>query len=159
MFYEEFETGTTLRTRGRTVTETDVVIFATLTGAQNPLFLDAEYAKETPFGSRIVPGLLSVSIAVGLAYQLPQGPFGEGFVALLGLEFKTPKPVRIGDTLSVEVRVLAREPPVKGRGVVVLGITARIHSDTVAVEAVGRFLVRSRAAPGGDPAPASASER
>ncbi len=146
MYYEEFSVGSVLPTHGRTITETDVVLFATVTGAQNPLFLDAEYAKSTSFGSRIVPGLLTLSIAVGLAYQLPQGPFGDGFVALLGLEFKTPRPVRIGDTLAVEVRVVEHEPPARGRGVVVLGLTGRLGPETVVLEATGRFLVRTRGA-------------
>ena len=153
MYYEQFEVGATYRTNGRTVTETDVVLFATLTGAQNPLFLDAEYGAKTPFGSRVAPGLLTLSMAVGLAYQLAESPFGEGFVALLGLEFTTPKPVRIGDTLRVLVRVVEKAPPSKGRGVVVLGLTGTTGNGAVVLEATGRFLVRERA--GAAPSPAA----
>ncbi len=144
MFYEQFEPGATYRTHGRTITETDVVVFATMTGAQNPLFLDAEFGRSTPFGSRIVPGLLTLSMAVGLTYQLPESPFGEGFVALLGLEFRTPKPVRINDTLRVEVEVVEREPLAKGRGVVVLAFRGTTEAEGTVLEARGRFLVRAR---------------
>lgn len=145
MYYEQFELGAEYQTHGRTITETDVVVFATLTGAQNPLFLDAEYGASTPFGSRIAPGLLSLSMAVGLTYQLTESPFGEGFVAPLGLEFTTPKPVRIGDTLRVRVQVAEKAPPTKGRGEVVLHLTGTTGKEkTVVLEATGRFLVRER---------------
>jgi 3-hydroxybutyryl-CoA dehydratase len=86
------------------VTEADIVIFAGMFGAVNPLFLDEEYSKATSFGRRIAPGLLTLSIATGLTYQLPTSHFCEGFVALLGMTFKALKPVFAGDTLRVGVK-------------------------------------------------------
>lgn len=56
MFFEEFDTGQKYSTKGRTVTEADAVLFSTLTGAYNPLFLDEVHASKTSFKSRIVPG-------------------------------------------------------------------------------------------------------
>ncbi|TRM83463.1 dehydratase, partial [Sulfolobus sp. F3] len=61
--------------------------------------------KRTRFKGRIVPGLLTASIAVGLTYQLPADPFGEGFVALAKLEFDAKRAVKIGDTLKCVVEV------------------------------------------------------
>ena len=142
MYYEEFPEGASLATHGRTITETDVVLFATLTGAQNPLFLDAEFGKSTVFGTRLVPGLLTLSMVVGLAYQLPQGPFGEGFIALLDLAFATPKPVRIGDTIRARVEVTAKEPPRDGKGRVRLHFSARNQREEEVLTADARFLVR-----------------
>lgn len=52
-------------TMGRTLTETDIVNFAGLTGDYNPLYVDAHYAKSGPFGERIVPGLLVFDAAFG----------------------------------------------------------------------------------------------
>ncbi|AOL15505.1 dehydratase [Sulfolobus sp. A20] len=105
MYFEDFQLGQKWETKGRTVTEADVVIFTGMTGALNPLFLDEEYGKRTRFKGRIVPGLLTASIAVGLTYQLPADPFGEGFVALAKLEFDAKRAVKIGDTLKCVVEV------------------------------------------------------
>lgn len=105
MYFEDFQIGQKWETKGRTVTEADVVLFTGLTGALNPLFLDEEYAKNTRFRGRILPGLLTASMAVGLTYQLSVDPFGEGFVALTKLEMEAKKPVKIGDTLKAVVEV------------------------------------------------------
>ncbi|MCL4519129.1 MAG: MaoC family dehydratase N-terminal domain-containing protein [Thaumarchaeota archaeon] len=144
MHYEDFEIGSKQITFGRTVTETDIVMFAGLTGASNPLFLDEEYAKKTAFGHRIAPGLLTLSIATGCAYQLPSGPFGEGFIALLGMSFKAIKPVIAGDTLKVAVVVKEKLPPKDGRGRVVLEMSVENQRNETVMMVEGNFLVRVR---------------
>ena len=70
LYFEEFKEGATFATRGRTVTETDIVNFAGVTGDYNPMHTDAEYAKKTMFGERIALGMLGLSFVVGLTYQL-----------------------------------------------------------------------------------------
>ena len=105
MFFEEFNLNYSARTRGRTVTESDIVVFSTMTGAYNSLFLNEEISKKTQFGGRIAPGLLTASIATGLIYLLPKSPFENGFVALLNLTFSAKKSVKIGDTLELELKV------------------------------------------------------
>ena len=142
MYYEEFKEGLEQVTFGRTVTETDIVIFAGLTGATNPLFLDEEYSKQTSFGHRIAPGLLTLSIATGLVYQLPSSPFGEGFVALLGMTFKALKPVIAGDTLRVRVAVKEKLPPKEGRGRIVLESTVTNQREEIVMTNEGNFLVK-----------------
>jgi len=102
MYFEDFHEGSSWNTKGRTVTETDVVLFASTTGALNPLFLDEEYGKTTRYGSRIAPGMLTASLTVGLAYQLPSDPFGEGFVALYRFSGTAKRAVKIGDSLRVK---------------------------------------------------------
>src|ERR1700730_10688837 len=123
MYYEDFAVGSKQTTFGRTVTDADIVIFAGITGASNPLFLDEEHAKKSAFGSRIAPGLLTLSLATGLTYQLPSGPFGEGFLALIGMTFRASKAVFVGDTLKVLAVVSEKLPPNDGRGRVVMGMT------------------------------------
>ena len=145
MFYEDFVLGSEQLTVGRTVTETDIVIFAGLTGANNPLFLDEEYSRGTPYGHRIAPGLLTLSIATGLAYQLPTGPFAEGFIALLGMSFKALKPVFVGDTIRVKVTVKEKAPPKDGRGRIVLAMTSTSQKGETVMEVEGIFLVRLKA--------------
>jgi acyl dehydratase len=119
MYFEDFQVGVRWESKERTVTETDIVIFSTLTGATNPLFLSEEYAKRTQFKTRIAPGLLTASLIVGLTYQLPSDPFGEGFIALRKLEMEAKRPVRIGDTIKVIAEVINKED-LENRGKVLM---------------------------------------
>jgi 3-hydroxybutyryl-CoA dehydratase len=98
--------GERFTTRGRTVTETDIVSFATLTGDFHPQHSDAAWAEQSPFGERIAHGMLVLSYAIGL---VPLDP--ERVMALRRVGdavFK--RPVRIGDTIHVEGRLDALEP-------------------------------------------------
>ena len=142
MYYEEFNQGSVQKTFGRTVSEADIIFFASMTGASNPLFLDEEYSRKTSFGRRIAPGLLTLSIATGLTYQLPSGPFGEGFVALLGMSFRALKPVFAGDTLTVTVSVKEKHPPKEGRGRVILESDVTNQRQESVMQVEGSFLVR-----------------
>ena len=99
--FEALETGQEFTTRGRTVTEADVVGFASLTGDWHPQHADATWAAASPFGERIAHGLLVVSLAAGLV------PFDPGRVVALRRvsEATFKRPVRFGDTLRVEGRI------------------------------------------------------
>jgi acyl dehydratase len=92
--------------RGRTVTEADVVAFAALTGDWHPQHADATWAAESAFGERIAHGMLVVSFAVGLVDFDP-----ERVVALRRLrEVVFKRPVRLGDTIHVEGTEDERRP-------------------------------------------------
>jgi acyl dehydratase len=121
LFYEDFEIGMTMRTRGRTITETDIVQFAGLTGDYNPMHTDAEYMKGSMFGQRIAHGMLTLSYAVGQAYQLG---FMEGTVlAFRGLDMKFSLPVFIGDTLHSELTVREKKDAARlGGGMVTIDV-------------------------------------
>ncbi len=102
----ELEPGVSFTTRARTITESDVVSFAALTGDGHPQHADAEWARTSRFGQRVAHGMLLVSYAVGLVGFDP-----ERVVALRGLDgvvFK--RPVAIGDTIHVEGRVDGLRP-------------------------------------------------
>lgn len=108
-WFEEFEVGTVVRhaTR-RTVTETDNVLFTTMTMNPAPLHLDADYAASTEFGRPLVNSMFTVALVVGLS--VPELTLGT-IVAQLGLENVTfPKPVFPGDTVRVETEVVAVRP-------------------------------------------------
>ena len=70
MYFEEFEVGYEMVSAARTITETDIVSFAALTGDWTQIHVNAEYAKGTIFGQRVAHGLLGLSYAVGLGAQL-----------------------------------------------------------------------------------------
>ena len=102
--FDGIREGDRFATRGRTITEADVVWFAAMTGDGHPQHTDAEWAARSRFGERIAHGLLVLSYAGGL---VPLDP--ERVVALRGLDgvvFK--QPVRIGDTVRVEGEVAAK---------------------------------------------------
>jgi 3-hydroxybutyryl-CoA dehydratase len=90
----------------RTVSESDVYLFAGISGDFNPAHVDAEYARGTPFGARIAHGPLTLSLCSGLlGTELP----GLGTVAVSN-RIDYLRPVFIGDTITVRVAVAALEP-------------------------------------------------
>lgn len=71
-FLESYEVGETWKSRGRTITETDIILFAGLTGDWHPVHTDKEFAKETMFKQRIAHGALILSISTGLVEMNPK---------------------------------------------------------------------------------------
>lgn len=106
-YFEDIETGKTLVTRGRTITESDIVQFAALTGDYNPMHTNAEYMKTHPMKQRVAHGMLTLSYAVGQLYQL--GFMERTVLAFRGLEMKFSLPVFIGDTLHVRLTVTEKK--------------------------------------------------
>ena len=92
--------------RGRTVTEADVVAFAALTGDWHPQHADAEWAARSEFGERIAHGMLVASFAVGLVEFDPDEVMA--LRRIRDVVFK--RPVRLGDTIHVEGREDERRP-------------------------------------------------
>jgi len=120
LWFEDFEIGQPKITPGRTITETDMVNFAGLSGDFNAIHVDAEFAKAGPFGQRVVYGLLVMSIASGLVVQtgMIQGLQG-GFREIENWKFM--KPVFIGDTIHVEYQITETQPmPRAGGGLIAL---------------------------------------
>lgn len=103
LFFDEFEIGDSVESVGRTITETDIVNFAALSGDWNLIHSDAEYSKSQMYGQRVAHGLLVLSIASGLAVRL--GFMEETVMAFRGLQWKFTKPVFIGDTVRLRVTV------------------------------------------------------
>jgi len=105
--FEDFREGEVIvHALRRTVTEADNVLFCSLTMNTQPLHLDEEWAKASPFGQRVVNGLLTMALAVGISVR----DTTEGtLVGNLGYErVEHPKPVFHGDTLRVETKVLGK---------------------------------------------------
>ena len=146
LYFEDFEEGMALETRGRTITETDIVAFAGLSGDFNPMHTDATYARNTQFGQRVAHGLLGLSIASGLSYQLG---FLEGTVlAFTGLDWKFRAPMFIGDTIRVQVKVTKkREMKAAGGGFVTFDVKVLNQDDAVTQKGEWTILVASKPAP------------
>ena len=103
LHFEEFQVGDSVTSATRTITETDVVNFAALSGDWNLIHTDAEYSKTHMFGQRVAHGLLILSVASGLAVRLG---FLEGTtLAFRSVDWKMQRPVVIGDTIHVRITV------------------------------------------------------
>jgi acyl dehydratase len=104
-YFDEWQIGDTVaHAVTRTVTETDNLLFSTLTHNPQPLHIDAEAAKESEFGQILVNSCLTFSLAVGVS--VADTTLGT-LVANLGFdEVRLPKPVFLGDTLRFESEVV-----------------------------------------------------
>ncbi len=106
-YFEDFHEGDRFRTQARTVTEGDIEDFARVSGDFNRIHLDEEYSKHTIYGSRIAHGMLTLAMTSGLTYSL--GLFEGSLVAIYGIEnVRFIKPVRIGDSIAVNLEVTGR---------------------------------------------------
>lgn len=90
----------------KTVTETDVVLFAGLTGDNNPMHIDEEFASQTRFGSRIIHGMLTASFLSSVIGMKMPGP---GCI-YMGQNIKFLKPVHIGETVTARATVVEIYP-------------------------------------------------
>jgi acyl dehydratase len=135
LWFEEFEIGSTYaHAPGRTITETDNVVFTTLTMNTQPLHLDEHWSAGQEFGGRLVNSLLTLSTVVGLSVsQLTLNTI----VANLGFgEVGFPRPVRAGDTLYAETQVVHKRLSASrpGQGIVLLRHVGRNQAaETVVV--------------------------
>ncbi len=117
-FYEDYAVGDEFITPARTVTETDVTMFAALSGDYNRLHTDAEYAAQGPFGERIAHGLLGLSLIIGLIYRTEIDP--DGAVAFLGLSWKFSGPIKFGDTIHAIIHISSMRPTrAPDRGIII----------------------------------------
>ena len=115
--FDEFSIGDRFESQARTITESDVVAFAGLSGDYNPLHTDAEFGKKTPFGERIAHGMLIQSIATGMANWT--GIFEGTTIALLEQVIRYKEAVHFGDTVHLELLVEEKKASSKpDRGIV-----------------------------------------
>lgn len=118
LFFEDLHEGQVFESVGRTVTDHDVMTFAGISGDFNQLHTDDEFAKSSPFGTRIAHGVLVLGIATGLTQRM--GVFDGSAIALLGLEWEFKGPVKINDTIRLKMTIGGLRESKKGdRGIVV----------------------------------------
>ena len=107
LYYEDLAEGQTFTSPARTVTETDLVSFAMLSGDWNAIHTDEEYARETLYGKRVVHGLFGLSMMTGLLDRT--GLFGGSAIAMLGIkDWQFTAPIFVGDTLHFEMEIVSK---------------------------------------------------
>src|SRR6266704_6554920 len=147
VLFDDYTIGATYKTLGRTVSETDIVNFVNLGGLTEPLFMDMEYvAKESVFGRRAAPGVMTFALSEGLCMQT--GLIHGTGMAWLGGEVKVVAPVLEGDTIRVEVEVVdKRETKKADRGIVTYRHRVMNQRDEVVLEAKIQRMIRRGAPP------------
>jgi 3-hydroxybutyryl-CoA dehydratase len=144
MYFEDYMIDQTRTSRGRTITEADIVNFAGLSGDFVELHVNEEYAKNGPFGRRIAHGALIFSISTGLMVQMTSDH--EAIVAFRGVDqLRFVAPVFIGDTIHVTKKTIDKQTKDGIRGLVSFE-TAVLNQDGKAVLTyIDRLMVKCRA--------------
>jgi acyl dehydratase len=144
-YFEDLQPGEVHTTRGRTITEADVVNFAGVSGDFFGLHMDEEFARTTPFGRRIVHGALVFSIATGLMVQM--NLLTDSLIAFYGIEkLRFAKPVFIGDTIHVVKKVAETLERGADRGVVTFSTTVLNQRDEAVLVYSDKLVVKKRPA-------------
>jgi acyl dehydratase len=143
-YFEDFEIGQEFRTPARTVTQTDIVNFACLSGDFNEVHTNFEYCKTTPFGEPIAHGPLVYAIMGGLQYA--SGVNDGTLLALLQIDaWRMLGPVKHGDTIHMVSKVVAKKETSKtDRGVVTFERRCVKQDGSVAQEMQATLLYRRR---------------
>jgi acyl dehydratase len=146
LYLEDFEINATRRTRGRTIGEGDVSLFAGLVGDYNPLHVDEEFSRESIFGTRVAHGPLVLSTAIGLMSQMNW--IDGTALGLLGVSWEFQAPVKCGDTVSARVTPLEARPSKTApeRGVLKLGFEVINQKDETVQTGSIVLLMRCRPA-------------
>lgn len=155
--WQELPAGKAFRTSTRTVTETDLVTFITWAGIVNPLFTDANFARDVEgYSGRLVPGMITYCFAEGLIAQTGVMR-GTGIAILASGNLRHVGPVFVGDTLHAVVEVTeSRASSKPGRGVVSSEVRVLKQDGTVVLVYTPVRLIRGSDGPVGSVPPESA---
>jgi acyl dehydratase len=143
-FFEDWKVGDEIETGARTVTETDIVLFAGLSGDHNPLHTDEEFAKKSVFGTRVAHGFLIHSISIGLINQT--GYFDGTVMAQLGHKnVSFLKGTIAGDTIRVRCKITKLEETSKNdRGVMTFEALIINQRDEVVAKSERMLMIKKR---------------
>ncbi len=143
MYFDDYVVDSMETSRGRTITEADIVNFAGLSGDFVELHVNEEYAKRGPFGKRIAHGALIFSMSTGLMMQMPGDP--EAIIAFYGVDrLRFIGPVFIGDTIRITRRVIEKQMKNAERGVIASEITVLNQNDKPVLVYTARLMVKKK---------------
>lgn len=143
-FFDEIEIGQRWVTRARTITETDVVNFAGMSGDWHSIHTDREYAANTSFGERIAHGFLVLSVATGMVPVKR-----EAVLALYGLDrIRFTAPVFIGDTVHLEMEAVEKVERDDGTGIVAYDFQVVNQDDKPVIVCTYKLWIRKQPARG-----------
>lgn len=142
-YFEDFEIGEEAVTAGRTITETDIVNFAGLTGDWNEIHTNKELAERSFFKQRIAHGALVFSVATGLSVRL--GQTADTVIAFYGLDrLRFVKPTFIGDTIRVRQKIESKSERDDKSGIVTILNEVVNQREEVVVSYTAKVLIKRR---------------
>lgn len=142
-YFDDFEVGEESITAGRTITETDIVNFAGITGDWNEIHTNKEFAERGPFKQRIAHGALVFSIATGLSVRL--GQTADTVIAFYGLDrLRFVKPTFIGDTVHVRQKVTEMSERDEHSGIVTMLNEVINQREEVVISYTAKVLLKRR---------------
>jgi len=143
-FYEDYSVGEIFRSPGRTITETDIVLFSGFTGDWWEGHTNVEFAKKTIFGQRIAHGLLTLCIGTSLLFRLGDNVFlPRYFIANYGMDkVRFTEPVMIGDTIRCEAELVGKVKKNENRGILSYEISILNQRDQKVISYIQQVLVK-----------------
>jgi len=143
-YFEDFALESVSQSRSRTITETDIVNFAGISGDFVELHMSETYAAQGPFGRRIAHGTLVFSVSVGLGVQMNQ--VQDTVIAFYGVDrLRFTRPVFIGDTIHVVKKVTAKQIKEPGRGLVTFETSVFNQNQELVLIYSEKVLLKTRA--------------
>ncbi len=145
-YFEDIQIGEEYLTPSRTITESDVLAYAGLTGDFEELHVSEAFARTTPFGTRVAHGLLGLAILDGLKTRTAIVT-GVHTMASLGWTWDFPRPLHFGDTVHARLVVANKRRTSKGnRGILFLQAELINQAGEVVQKGENRMMVHCRAA-------------
>ncbi len=142
-YFDDWTEGEEWVTPTRTITETDVVMFAAMTGDYNELHTSAEVTRKNQFGQRIAHGLLGLSVSHGLLFRT--GYLDQTAIAFLNVDgWKFQAPIFFGDTIRVRFKVVEKKASASkpDRGVITLYLEILNQDDQVVQSGFKKLMMK-----------------
>ena len=143
LYFEDFADAAPVESGKRTITDADVMAFATLTGDFVKLHVDEDYARTTKFGRRIAHGALVFSVSIGLATAMHL--FDDTLIAFAGVDkLRFVGPVFLGDTVHVVKKVVEQKALGAAQGTVTFESRVLNQDGELVLTYRDRLLVKRR---------------
>jgi len=144
--FEDYHIGETFQSPGRTITETDIVLFASLTGDWWEGHTNIEFAQKMVFGQRIAHGMLTLCVGTSLLFRLGDNVFlPRYFIANYGIDkLRYTAPVMIGDTIRCEAEVIQLDEKDAKRGLLTYNVRVYNQRNSEVLTYIAKVLVRRR---------------
>jgi acyl dehydratase len=144
LYFEDIEIGRRYLSPGRTITEADLTFFNMLSGDWNPIHSNAEYAKSSTYGQRLVAGTFGFALVMGAFDRW--GLFEESAIALLNIrDWNFRQPILIGDTIHVAMEFTAKRLTSRGdRGIVERRVELINQSEAVVQSGLTDIMLKLR---------------
>ncbi len=145
-YFEDYEKGEIFISPGRTITETDIVLYSALTGDWWEGHTNVDFAKNTSFGQRIAHGMLTLCIGTSLLFRLGDYRWlPRFFIANYGIDkLRYTAPVMIGDTIRCEAEVVEMSEKDERRGILTFEIRIINQRDERVLVYLEKVLVSRR---------------